>query len=104
MTLNSGWIKEGAYYYDGRLKVNSSNNYYPRRASSTEIRRLLRESKTSKDREWHPYVAQLKHYNLPCTNRMDKAAAKLRLHEAIDDNKLHLPAGISFLEVRFKEG
>lgn len=102
MALNPGWVHEGNYYYDGHLKVNPGNDYYHKRASPTEIKRLLRQPKTVEDRDWHFYVSQLKHYNLPWTNKDNKVAAKLRLHEAINDDKLHIPAEILALEVRLK--
>lgn len=104
MALNPRWVHEGDYYYDGHLKVNLGNDYYHERASPTEIKRLLRQPKTVEDRKWHFYVSQLKHYNLPWTNKDNKAAAKLRLHEAINDDKLHVPAETLALEVRLKEG
>ncbi|KAL8684614.1 MAG: hypothetical protein Q9224_006235 [Gallowayella concinna] len=104
-------IARDGFYYNGDLYVEVGNLNRHKRASVPEITDILRpdlnQSKhhsaalPSKDPVGHWYEAQLIHYGLPPSK--DKSRAKMRLLEALNTSKLHVPAPISQLEAQMKK-
>ncbi|KAL0263391.1 hypothetical protein SLS55_002371 [Diplodia seriata] len=97
-------IERAGFVYHGQLFADAGNlNRHPR-ASKDELNELLRPEKAAKkpkDQVGHWYVAQLKHYGLPHTK--DKNAAKIRLLDALNTNKLKVPADVKNLETTLKK-
>ncbi|KAL1633116.1 hypothetical protein SLS58_011225 [Diplodia intermedia] len=96
-------IERAGFVYHGQLFADAGNlNRHPR-ASKAELNELLHPEKSAKkpkDQVGHWYVAQLKHYGLPHTK--DKNAAKIRLLDALNTNKLKVPADVKKLETALK--
>ena len=95
-------VSRDGFHYNGDLYVEVGNLNRHKRASIPEITALLRpdlkKSKVTpnKDAVGHWYEAQLIHYGLPPSK--DKARAKMRLLEALNNSSLVVPAGIIKLE------
>ena len=97
-------ISRDGFFYNGDLYVEVGNLNRHKRASIPEITAILRPdlkkakatSQPSKDPVGHWYEAQLIHYGLPPSK--DKARAKMRLLEALNNSNLVVPAGIARLE------
>lgn len=95
-------VSRDGFHYNGDLHIEVGNLNRHKRASIPEITALLRpdlkKSKAipTKDAVGHWYEAQLIHYGLPPSK--DKARAKMRLLEALNNSTLVVPAGIKRLE------
>ena len=103
-------ITKDGFLYNGDLHVDVGNLNRHKRASIAEITAILRpdlisnkaiNAQTQKDQVGHWYEAQLIHYGLPPSK--DKARAKMRLLEALNNSKLAVPEGISKLEAEMKK-
>lgn len=103
MSFAAPGFKDG-FWYDGDLYVEVGGLNRHKRAPIAEITAILRpdlkKSKTttaqpSKDPVGHWYEAQLLHYGLPPSK--DKARAKMRLLEAVNNSSLAVPVAISRL-------
>ncbi|KAL8653526.1 MAG: hypothetical protein Q9226_003815, partial [Calogaya cf. arnoldii] len=96
------------FLYNGDLFVDVGNLNRHKRASVAEITEVLRpdlkKSKNTaavKDPVGHWYEAQLIHYGLPPSK--DKARAKMRLLENLNQSKLKVPPHITAIESELKK-
>ncbi|KAL8756087.1 MAG: hypothetical protein Q9199_003186 [Rusavskia elegans] len=96
------------FLYNGDLFVDVGNLNRHKRASVAEITEVLRpdlkKSKNAaavKDPVGHWYEAQLIHYGLPPSK--DKARAKMRLLENLNQSKLKVPPQITAIESELKK-
>ena len=101
-------VVRGNFIYNGDLHVDVGNLNRHKRATVAEITELLRPSlKKSKntppvkDQVGHWYEAQLIHYGLPASK--DKATAKMRLLDNLNNSKLKVPAYITGMESELKK-
>ena len=103
-------VSRGEFHYNGNLYVDVGNCNRHERATLDEISAFLRpdlkKSKKvsvdlSKDQVGHWYEAQLIHYGLPPSK--DKARAKMRLLEALNQSKLIVPSNIISMEAEMKK-
>ena len=98
------------FLYNGELYVFGKFNRH-KRATVGEISALLRpdvkkstkasSNPPSKDQVGHWYEAQLIHYGLPPSK--DKARAKMRLLEALNNSSLAVPTHVAQMETEMKE-
>ncbi|MCJ1450160.1 hypothetical protein MMC28_000489 [Mycoblastus sanguinarius] len=98
-------VSKDGFWYNGDLYVEVGGLNRHKRAPVAEITAILRPdlkkskavtAQPSKDPVGHWYEAQLLHYGLPPSK--DKARAKMRLLEAVNNSSLVVPAAISRLE------
>ena len=103
-------VSRGNFHYNGNLYLEVGNCNRHERATIEEITTILRpdlkKSKKvsldqSKDQVGHWYEAQLIHYGLPPSK--DKARAKMRLLEALNQSKLTVPPDIVRMEAEMKK-
>lgn len=104
-------VSRDSFFYNGNLYVDVGNLSRHQRAPVEEITAILRpdlnKSKTKssvdppKDPVGHWYEAQLIHYGLPPSK--DKARAKMRLLEALNQSKLIVPPNIAKIEAEMKK-
>ena len=103
-------VSRGNFHYNGNLYVDVGNCNRHERATVEEVSAFLRpdlkKSKKvsvdqSKDQVGHWYEAQLIHYGLPPSK--DKARAKMRLLEALNQSKLKVPSNIVNMEAEMKK-
>ena len=103
-------VSRGNFHYNGNLYVDVGNYNRHERATVEEVTAFLRpdlkKSKKvsvdlSKDQVGHWYEAQLIHYGLPPSK--DKARAKMRLLEALNQSKLIVPSNIVNMEAEMKK-
>ena len=103
-------VSRGNFYYDGHLYVEVGSLNRHQRATVEEITAILRPDlkkakKASvdppKDQVGHWYEAQLIHYGLPPSK--DKARAKMRLLEALNQSRIVVPPNISGMEAEMKK-
>ena len=103
-------VSRGNFHYNGNLYVDVGNCNRHERATVEEVTAILRpdlkKSKKvsvdqSKDQVGHWYEAQLIHYGLPPSK--DKARAKMRLLEALNQSKLTVPLNIVNMEAEMKK-
>ena len=103
-------VSRGNFHYNGNLYVDVGNCNRHERATVEEVTAFLRpdlkKSKKvsvdqSKDQVGHWYEAQLIHYGLPPSK--DKARAKMRLLEALNQSKLIVPSNIVNMEAEMKK-
>lgn len=103
-------VSRGSFHYNGTLYVDVGNFNRHERATVEEVTAYLRpdlkKSKKvsvdqSKDQVGHWYEAQLIHYGLPPSK--DKARAKMRLLEALNQSKLTVPSNIINMEAEMKK-
>ena len=103
-------VSRGNFHYNGSLYVDVGNFNRHERATVEEVTAYLRpdlkKSKKvsidqSKDQVGHWYEAQLIHYGLPPSK--DKARAKMRLLEALNQSKLVVPSNIVNMEAEMKK-
>lgn len=104
-------VGRDGFHYNGDLYVETGNHNRHKRATIPEITAILRPdlkkpksvatASPPKDPVGHWYEAQLIHYGLPLSK--DKARAKMRLLEALNESKLVVPAGIVKLEADLKK-
>ena len=105
-------VQRGNFFCSGDdLFVDVGNLNRHKRATTQEITTLLRpdlkKTKTNppvrdnKDQVAHWYEAQLIHYGLPPSK--DKARAKMRLLEALNNSKLKVPSDITRMESEMKK-
>ena len=103
-------VSRGSFHYNGNLYVDVGNCNRHERATVEEVTAFLRpdlkKSKKvsvdqSKDQVGHWYEAQLIHYGLPPSK--DKARAKMRLLEALNQSKLIVPSNIVNMEAEMKK-
>ena len=93
---------DGPFLYNGDLFADVGNMNRHKRAPVDEIKKLLRPdlkkkgASPPKDPVAHWWEAQLVHYGLPSTK--DKARAKMRLLDALNNSSLAVPAAIVTLE------
>lgn len=97
-----------SFSYNGELYVDVGNLNRHKRASVAEITQVLRPDLTKskknapvKDPVGHWYEAQLIHYGLPPSK--DKARAKMRLLENLNNAHLNVPPSIISLESDLKK-
>ena len=99
-------VSRDGFYYNDDLYVQVGNFNRHKRATVEEISALLRpnlkkaSSSPPKDQVGHWYEAQLIHYGLPPSK--DKARAKMRLLDALNQSKLTVPPNIAKLEAAMK--
>ena len=96
------------FVYNGDLFVDVGNLNRHKRASVAELTEVLRpdlkkpkNGATVKDPVGHWYEAQLIHYGLPPSK--DKARAKMRLLENLNQSKLNIPPQITAIETALKK-
>lgn len=96
------------FLYNGDLFVDVGNLNRHKRASVAEITKVLRpdlknvkNAAAVKDPVGHWYEAQLIHYGLPPSK--DKARAKMRLLENLNQSKLTVPPRIAAIEAELKK-
>ncbi|CAL8583725.1 hypothetical protein XPA_009344 [Xanthoria parietina] len=96
------------FLYNGDLFVDVGNLNRHKRASVAEITEVLRpdlknvkNAAAVKDPVGHWYEAQLIHYGLPPSK--DKARAKMRLLENLNQSKLTVPPRIAAIEAELKK-
>ena len=98
------------FYYNGDLYVEVGALNRHKRATVGEITTLLRPdvkksnkalANLPKDQVGHWYEAQLIHYGLPPSK--DKARAKMRLLEAVNQSNLIVPPRITEMETQMKK-
>lgn len=98
------------FYYNGDLYVEVGALNRHKRATVEEITTLLRPdvkksnkalANLPKDQVGHWYEAQLIHYGLPPSK--DKARAKMRLLEAVNQSNLIVPRRITEMETQMKK-
>ena len=98
-------VSRSNFHYNGNLFVDVGNLNRHERATVEDITAILRPDlkkakKTSidlpKDPVAHWYEAQLIHYGLPPSK--DKARAKMRLLEALNQSRLTVPPNIANME------
>ncbi|KAL8774640.1 MAG: hypothetical protein Q9203_004123 [Teloschistes exilis] len=104
-------VSRDGFHYNGDLYVETGNLNRHKRASIPEITAILRpdlkKSKAGttveppKDQVAHWYEAQLIHYGLPSSK--DKARAKMRLLDALNNAKLNVPANVIKIEADLKK-
>ncbi|MCJ1280675.1 hypothetical protein MMC21_008505 [Puttea exsequens] len=101
-------VTRGNFLYNGDLYVDVGNLNRHKRVSLAEITEVLRpdlkKSKSGpplKDPVGHWYEAQLIHYGLPPSK--DKARAKMRLLENLNNSNLKVPPGIIAIESDLKK-
>lgn len=103
-------VSRGDFHYNGNLYVEVGNLNRHERATVEDITATLRPDlkkpkKASvdplKDQVGHWYEAQLIHYGLPPSK--DKARAKMRLLEALNQSKLVVPSNIVKMEAEMKK-
>ncbi|KAI4260752.1 MAG: hypothetical protein LQ352_000144 [Teloschistes flavicans] len=104
-------VSRDGFYYNGDLYVETGNLNRHKRASVPEITAIIRpdlkKGKTGtlteppKDQVAHWYEAQLIHYGLPPSK--DKARAKMRLLDALNNAKLEVPANVIKVEADLKK-
>ena len=106
-------VSRGNFHYNGNLYVDVGQLNRHQRASVDEISALLRPDLLKKssnkkasldpprDQVGHWYEAQLIHYGLPPSK--DKARAKMRLLEALNNAKLTVPPNIVNMEAEMKK-
>ncbi|KAL9005518.1 MAG: hypothetical protein Q9188_001720 [Gyalolechia gomerana] len=96
------------FLYNGDLYVDVGNLNRHKRASIAEITEILRPDLKKpkngapvKDPVGHWYEAQLIHYGLPPSK--DKARAKMRLLENLNNSNLKVPASVATIESELKK-
>ena len=98
-------VSRNNFHYDGNLYVEVGAFNRHKRATVEDITAILRpdlkkpkkaSSDSQKDQVGHWYEAQLIHYGLPPSK--DKARAKMRLLEALNQSKLIVPPNIATME------
>ncbi|KAL8883184.1 MAG: hypothetical protein Q9192_007380, partial [Flavoplaca navasiana] len=96
------------FVFNGDLFVDVGNLNRHKRASVAELTEVLRpdlkkpkNGATVKDPVGHWYEAQLIHYGLPPSK--DKARAKMRLLENLNQSKLNIPPQITAIETALKK-
>ncbi|KAL8856736.1 MAG: hypothetical protein Q9178_006693 [Gyalolechia marmorata] len=96
------------FVYNGDLLVDVGNFNRHKRASVAELTEVLRpdlkkpkNAVAVKDPVGHWYEAQLIHYGLPPSK--DKARAKMRLLENLNQSKLSVPPQITAIETALKK-
>ena len=96
------------FVYNGDLFVDVGNLNRHKRASVAELTEVLRpdlkkpkNAAAVKDPVGHWYEAQLIHYGLPPSK--DKARAKMRLLENLNQSKLSVPPQITAIETALKK-
>lgn len=103
-------VSRGDFHYNGNLYVEVGNLNRHERATVEDITTTLRpdlkkskkvSSDQPKDQVGHWYEAQLIHYGLPPSK--DKARAKMRLLEALNQSKLVVPPNIVKMEAEMKK-
>ncbi|KAL8693536.1 MAG: hypothetical protein Q9218_001661 [Villophora microphyllina] len=104
-------VSRDGFHFNGDLYVETGNFNRHKRASVPEITAILRpdlkETKAGasaeppRDQVAHWYEAQLIHYGLQPSK--DKARAKMRLLDALNNAKLNVPANIVKLEADLKK-
>lgn len=103
-------VARGDFHYNGNLYVEVGNLNRHERATVEDITATLRPDLKKpkkgsidppKDQVGHWYEAQLLHYGLPPSK--DKARAKMRLLEALNQSKLVVPANIVKMEAEMKK-
>jgi hypothetical protein len=101
MNTNTPPIIRGEFVYHNVLLVDAGGDLkrHPR-ASLGDIKTLL-DGKTPKDQVAHFYEAQLIHYGLQRSK--DKNTAKVRLQQALNQNKLVVPPHIVDMEAQMKK-
>lgn len=100
-------VSRDNFFYNGDLYIEVANSNRHKRAPISEITTILRPDlkKANKnlpaDQVGHWYEAQLMHYGLPPSK--DKARAKMRLLEALNQKKLVVPEEIVKMEAEMKK-
>lgn len=103
-------VSRGEFHYNGNLYVEVGNLNRHERATVEDIMATLRPDLKKpkkgsidppKDQVGHWYEAQLMHYGLPPSK--DKARAKMRLLEALNQSKLVVPPNIVKMEAEMKK-
>ncbi|KAL8912576.1 MAG: hypothetical protein Q9171_002440 [Xanthocarpia ochracea] len=101
-------VVKDKFVYNGDLFVDVGNLNRHKRASIAELTEVLRpdlkkpkNAAAVKDPVGHWYEAQLIHYGLPPSK--DKARAKMRLLENLNQSKLSVPPQITAIETTLKE-
>ncbi|KAF3038165.1 hypothetical protein E8E12_007779 [Didymella heteroderae] len=107
-------VQHDKFFYSSLLYADAGNDNHHPRASVAELAALLRpeapkrkKSKTptismpATDHPWHFWTSQLIHYGLASTK--DKNSAKIRLLNALIENRLEVPRWITKLEAEMKK-
>ncbi|MCJ1481438.1 hypothetical protein MMC06_001596 [Schaereria dolodes] len=103
-------VSKNGFHYNGDLWVEVGGGLHRhKRASIAELTNLLRPEKKSrgsslpidKDNVFHWWEAQLMHYGL--TPSKNKAVAKIRLLEALNEKSLTVPASTKILEEELRK-
>lgn len=103
-------VSRGNFHYNGNLYVEVGNFNRHERATVEEITAILRpdlkkpkkaSTEPPKDQVGHWYEAQLIHYGLPPSK--DKARAKMRLLEALNNSAITVPSKITTMEAEMKK-
>jgi hypothetical protein len=105
------WSADRVFFFSSVLHVDIGDGNAHPRASTSELTKLLRPQIPGKkpkapitpikDQVGHWYTAQLVHYGLPRTTV--KNTAKVRLLDALNQNKLAVPPEILELEKDLKK-
>ncbi|KAI0385360.1 hypothetical protein F5Y04DRAFT_184105 [Hypomontagnella monticulosa] len=99
MSLAPGVEKDG-FSFAGDLFAEASGHNRHRRATVSELKDHFK-SGSEKDHPAHWFEAQLIHYGLQPSKT--KAVARMRLYDAVNQNKLSVPSHIKKLESELKK-
>ncbi|KAI2634358.1 hypothetical protein GGS26DRAFT_553512 [Hypomontagnella submonticulosa] len=93
-------VERDGFSYAGDLFAEASGHNRHRRATVAELKDHFK-SGSEKDHPAHWFEAQLIHYGLPPSKT--KAVARMRLYDAVNQNKLSVPGNIKKLESELKK-